>query len=76
MSNLQHHGTFAKPMPITNEDVFAEVYHNLIHSPALDTLLTLEHTYAITVGDLIWQRDKALKVMEERYGLFIKVTMA
>ncbi|XP_014665687.1 PREDICTED: protein C12orf4-like [Priapulus caudatus] len=62
----QYHGDYARTMAVTNEDVFAEVYHNLIHSPALETLLTLEHTYAVTVGDLIRQRDKALKLIEER----------
>ena len=31
---------------------FANVYHTLIHSPALETLLNLEHTYALAMENL------------------------
>jgi hypothetical protein len=30
---------------------FSEMYHSLIHSPALDTLLQLEHTYALAMAN-------------------------
>lgn len=46
--------------------MFSEVYHSLIHSPALDTLLNLEHTYALTIEDLIQQRDKDLEYLDDR----------
>ncbi|XP_060068652.1 protein C12orf4 homolog [Ylistrum balloti] len=58
--------TFAKSDEVSQEQRFSEVYHNLIHSPALDTLLNLEHTYSLTVEDLIHQRDKDLEHLEER----------
>ncbi|KAJ8319300.1 hypothetical protein KUTeg_004391 [Tegillarca granosa] len=55
---------YAKPEEITEEQKFSEVYHKLIHSPALDTLLNLEHTYCLTMEDLIQQRDKDLEHLE------------
>ena len=64
---LQEVLCYAKPEVITNELVFSEVYHALIHSPALETLLNLEHTYSITVGNVIDQRDKDLNLLEQRY---------
>ena len=57
---------FAKPEEVTVEQQFSEVYHSLIHSPALETLLNLEHTYAMTIEDLIHQRDQDLKHLGER----------
>ncbi|KAK3090690.1 hypothetical protein FSP39_013761 [Pinctada imbricata] len=57
---------YAKVEEASEETLFSEVYHNLIHSPALDTLLNLEHTYALTIEDLIDQRDKDLHHLEER----------
>ncbi|XP_033747327.1 protein C12orf4-like isoform X1 [Pecten maximus] len=60
--------TYAKTEEVSQEQRFSEVYHSLIHSPALDTLLNLEHTYSLTVEDLIHQRDKDLEHLEERQG--------
>ncbi|KAL3877610.1 hypothetical protein ACJMK2_035304 [Sinanodonta woodiana] len=58
--------SFAQPEEISADQVFSEVYHTLIHSPALETLLNLEHTYAMTIGDLIHQRDQDLEYLEKR----------
>lgn len=57
---------FARPEAVTNELVFSEVYHALIHSPALETLLNLEHTYALAAGGVIEQKDQDLSHLEER----------
>ena len=57
---------FASPEPVCNEAVFSEVYHSLIHSPALETLLNLEHKYSIDMGDVIEKRDREISLMEER----------
>lgn len=57
---------YAPPEETSKEQIFSEVYHSLIHSPALETLLNLEHTYALTVEDLIQQRDKDLSHLDER----------
>lgn len=60
---------FAKPEEVSKELEFSEVYHALIHSPALETLLNLEHTYALTIDDLIQQRDGDLKHLDDRFVL-------
>ncbi|KAK2167583.1 hypothetical protein LSH36_26g09044 [Paralvinella palmiformis] len=57
---------YSDPEPISNEVVFSEVYHTLIHSPALETLLNLEHTYALSVCDVIDQRNRDLALLEKR----------
>ena len=36
-------------------------YHESIHSPALFTLLQLEHTYGINVAELVEQRNRTRK---------------
>lgn len=46
---------------------FSEVYHKLIHSPALETLLQLEHTYALAVLEMCKARDNAMEMMQKRY---------
>ncbi|KAH3860533.1 hypothetical protein DPMN_023434 [Dreissena polymorpha] len=56
---------FAAPEVVSKEQQFSEVYHSLIHSPALETLLNLEHTYALTIEDLINQRDKDLEHLDQ-----------
>ncbi|KAL4240488.1 hypothetical protein ACF0H5_001279 [Mactra antiquata] len=63
---IQEVKKFAKPEEISQEQQFSEVYHSLIHSPALETLLNLEHTYAMTVDDLIQHRDDDLKHLDQR----------
>ena len=63
---LQEVREYSKPEPLTNELVFSEVYHALIHSPALETLLNLEHTYAMDVSTVIERRDEDLKHLEDR----------
>lgn len=45
---------------------FPEMYHKLIHSPALETLLNLEHSYSLAVGELVHERDKALHDLQIR----------
>lgn len=61
--------TYAKVEAETQEEKFSKVYHALIHSPALDTLLNLEHTYSLTVEDLLRQRDADLGHLQQRYAL-------
>ncbi|XP_063446108.1 protein C12orf4 homolog isoform X1 [Mytilus trossulus] len=58
--------TYAKVEAETQEEKFSKVYHALIHSPALDTLLNLEHTYSLTVEDLLRQRDADLGHLQQR----------
>ncbi|XP_029290330.1 ferry endosomal RAB5 effector complex subunit 3 isoform X1 [Cottoperca gobio] len=51
--------------PCWDED-FADVYHELIHSPASDTLLNLEHNYFVSISELISERDMEIKKLQER----------
>ncbi|XP_071809062.1 FERRY endosomal RAB5 effector complex subunit 3-like [Asterias amurensis] len=59
----------SKPKP---EVGFAELYHKLIHSPALEILFRLEHTYAVAVEDVLIQRDQALAKLQERQAVQIQ----
>ncbi|XP_040583240.1 FERRY endosomal RAB5 effector complex subunit 3 [Lepeophtheirus salmonis] len=54
---------FARPAEVSNEEVFAEVYHSLIHSPAIsNTLVQLEHLHARTLEDKI---DKNVQILSK-----------
>ncbi|GAB1597282.1 protein C12orf4 homolog [Argonauta hians] len=57
---------FAKPEEVTNEQVFSEVYHTLIHSPALETLLNLEHSYAMDIETITQNRDEDIVHLENK----------
>lgn len=63
---LQEVKSYAKEDVETQEEKFSKVYHTLIHSAALDTLLNLEHTYSLTVEDLLRQRDADLEHLQQR----------
>ena len=47
--------------------VFADVYHSLIHSPLSETLLQLEAAYASSVEAVCRERDLKLADMEARH---------
>ncbi|XP_070572416.1 LOW QUALITY PROTEIN: FERRY endosomal RAB5 effector complex subunit 3-like [Ptychodera flava] len=64
----QEHKAFATEKGPNNEVAFGEVYHKLIHSNALETLLNLEHSYAVAVDGIISQRDLALDHLQKRQG--------
>ena len=51
----------------TIDSAWSEIYHDLIHSPALESLLQLEHTYAVAMKDMVKQRDQALKDLTNTY---------
>ena len=63
----QEHSKYCTISDVSEESAFAEMYHSLIHSPAFETLLQLENTYAFAVQDLLEQRENAVKAMEEKY---------
>lgn len=46
---------FAKPKDVSNEEVFGDVYHSLVHSSIADTLVRLEHSNAmVRLLGLLW----------------------
>ena len=63
LQEVKAYATIAEEDPMRT---FANVYHTLIHSPALETLLNLEHTYALSMENIIRQRDKDLKHLESK----------
>ncbi len=65
--NWQEVAEFARPEAVSNEQVFSEVYHALIHSPALETLLNLEHTYALAMGGIVEEKQCDMEHLESRY---------
>ena len=54
---------------VTHDDgpTFSDMYHSLIHSPALDTLLQLEHTYALAMDNSLQAWKNARDNMTKRY---------
>ncbi|KAM8860753.1 ferry endosomal RAB5 effector complex subunit 3 isoform 1-T3 [Synchiropus picturatus] len=64
-TTLEH----ARPEEPTWDEDFADVYHELIHSPASDTLLNLEHNYFVSISELISERDMEIKKLQERQAL-------
>ncbi|KAM9375959.1 ferry endosomal RAB5 effector complex subunit 3 [Pholidichthys leucotaenia] len=61
-TTLEH----ARPEETSWDEDFANVYHELIHSPASDTLLNLEHNYFVSISELISERDMEIKKLQER----------
>ncbi|CAL1529220.1 unnamed protein product [Lymnaea stagnalis] len=57
---------YAKPHQLSNDERFAEVYHKLIHSPALETLLNLEHEYSLGVERVTKERDRDLQHLQDK----------
>jgi len=59
---------YAQPAAVNDSEVFADVYHNLIHSPLSQTLLQLEANYASVVEAVARERDGKLSDMETRHA--------
>ncbi|XP_069484407.1 ferry endosomal RAB5 effector complex subunit 3 isoform X2 [Ambystoma mexicanum] len=64
MTTLEH----ARPEEPNWDEDFGDVYHDLIHSPASETLLNLEHNYFVSISELLGERDVELKKLRERQG--------
>ncbi|KFM73686.1 hypothetical protein X975_23168, partial [Stegodyphus mimosarum] len=62
----EEHMRYAELEEPTESSSFPEMYHKLIHSPALETMLNLEHSYALAVGELVQAKDKALHDLQQR----------
>lgn len=59
---------FAQPPEVNDIEVFADVYHSLIHSPLSETLLQLEAAYASSVEAVCRERDLRLADTEARHN--------
>ena len=61
------HTQFSTHSEEVKDDELPNIYHALIHSPALNTLLQCEHTLSVASADLFVARDDAISTMERRY---------
>lgn len=49
-----------------DDDLFPIMYHELIHSPALNTLLQLERTSGVQISEMVEQKDRALQKLQKK----------
>lgn len=66
---------WSQPPAVSNMEVFADVYHSLIHSPVSETLLQLEHSYAMSVETLCRERDLRLQDMDNKHQRIMMETV-
>lgn len=55
---------------------FSDAYHKLIHSSALETLLQLEHTYALNVSHEVKGWDNARDIMQRKHDSVLQAAMS
>jgi len=67
---------FAQPATVNDSEVFADVYHSLIHSPLSQTLLQLEASYAMSVEAVCKEKDNRLADLEARHVKEMSETVA
>ena len=60
------HLFYSEEVEGSDELSFAVAYHSLIHSPALGTLLKLEHTYAMAMQQENEKKEMAMKKLESK----------
>ena len=51
----------------SDEELFAAVYHKMVHSTGLEIILLREHMYAQTVRQRCDSKDTQLKILSNRY---------
>ncbi|KAK9891392.1 hypothetical protein WA026_014633 [Henosepilachna vigintioctopunctata] len=57
---------FADKKCTSDEELFASAYHKLVHSPALETILSVEHLYAKAVRRRTDQKDAFIQDLSEK----------
>lgn len=57
---------FGEKRCASDEELFATAYHKMVHSPALETMLQLEHMYAQTVRQRTEEKDHLIKKLNDR----------
>ncbi|KAI6656843.1 hypothetical protein LOD99_16146 [Oopsacas minuta] len=65
----EEHANYAHYPAQPDETTFSEIYHALVNSNALDTLLQLEHTSTIAVAELTKARANAMQQLLARQRL-------
>jgi len=59
--------------PASDEMLFSEIYHSLIHSQSLETLLSLDDSYCAEMQKLLSERDKNIANMEKRSAACLRL---
>lgn len=57
---------YADQKGTSDEEVFAAAYHKLVHSPAVETILQVENSYANTVAETLQSRDEDIRKLTQR----------
>lgn len=57
---------YAEQKGTSDEEIFAAAYHKLVHSPALETILQVENSYAQTVISTLESQDADIKNLTQR----------
>ena len=65
----EEHANYAHFPAQPDETTFSEIYHALVNSNALDTLLQLEHTSSIAVVELSQSRANAMEQLMAKHRL-------
>ncbi|XP_063928325.1 protein C12orf4 homolog isoform X2 [Zophobas morio] len=50
----------------SDEELFATAYHKMVHSPALETMLQLEHMYSKTVRSKTEEKNRCIQELSEK----------
>lgn len=58
--------SYSRPAEVSNEEVFSDVYHALIHSSMSETLLQLEHSHAEVIAEKCNEKDIEMTKLDER----------
>lgn len=61
---MGHHGYGNNDVP-SNDEIFADAYHDLIHSPHYSSLLSMEGEHAVEMGRLLKERDHTIQKVHD-----------
>lgn len=57
---------YAEHRCATDDELFATAYHKMVHSPALETILQLEHTYSKSVRFKAKEKKDLIQALSDR----------
>ncbi|KAG4070694.1 hypothetical protein HA402_013614 [Bradysia odoriphaga] len=60
---------YAEKIGPTDEDIFAQSFHRLVHSPLLPEILIKEKAYAKTISEMIVRMDKEIASLNDRQAV-------
>ena len=65
---------YCEPTGTTDEELFSMVYHKLVHSGALESILKKEQMYGVTATSLAHKRKKEIKELSEKQVfIYVKI---